>query len=132
MKKHPEFWSVLIGASPGLLLGFLVIACIAALAMMFIEANKRDRNSERTPQGFSILFWLADNALRMVGTILLMFLAVRACYAYVPPVAMLFLSIGIGLGSDQLAILGKKMGLLTTNRLSAKISEKLKIKEEKL
>lgn len=129
MNKYPDFMSVVLGKSPGFLFGFLVIACIGAIALIFSEANKRDPNSPRSPVKFSMMFWLADNALRIIGTILLMFLAVRAAYEYVPPVWMLFVSIGIGLGSDKLALIGKRMGILTTDKLAAKINEKLAQKE---
>ena len=131
MKKYPDFWSVVVGDKPGLLLGFLLIACVGALAIMFSEANKRDPNSQRTPVKFSFRFWLADNALRILGTVMLMFLAVRVTYQYIPPVWMLLASVGIGLGSDKLALIGKRIGLLTTNKMAQAVAEKINAKEEK-
>ena len=130
MKKYPEFWSVLAGPSIGLLLGFMAIACIAAIAVMAYDAKKRDPLSSRTPVKFSLTFWFADNILRILGTVALIYIFIRVAYEYIPGAWMLLASIGIGFGSDKLAIIGKNIGVLTSNKISQTIAEKINAKEE--
>lgn len=126
MKNYPDFWSVLLGKGPtGFFLGYFVVALICAAALMFVELQTRNADSKRTPEKFNFKFWIYDNIARFVGNPLLIFLAIRACYEYVPPVGMLFVSMGIGFGSDGLGILAKRMGVLTTNKLAEKVTERL-------
>jgi hypothetical protein len=125
MKKYPDFFSVVIGKSPGFLLGYIVLAAICALAIIFIDAAGRDVQSARTPVKFSIRFWLADNLARLFANLLLIPIAIRMCYEYVSPVWMLALSCGIGFGVDGLALIAKNYGILTTKKLAEKMNAKL-------
>jgi hypothetical protein len=132
MKNYPDFWSVLLGKGPtGFFLGYCVVAIICALALMFVELKTRNVDSKRSPEKFNLKFWLLDNVARFIGNPLLIFIAIRACYEYVPPVGMLFVSMGIGFGSDGLGILFKRMGVLTTNKLAERVTEKINEKENK-
>lgn len=131
MKKFPDFFSVVLGnGRPGFFLGYCVVALICAAALMFVELKTRNVDSLRSPEKFSLKFWLADNVARFIGNPLLIFIAIRACYEYIPPVGMLFTSMGIGFGSDGLGILAKRFGFLTTNKLASKVTEKLADKEK--
>lgn len=126
MAKYPDFWSVLIGkGNPGFFWGFVVIALICAMVLLLIHASMRDIASTRTPVKWSTKFLLADNVLRIIANLLLVPIAVRLVYEYVPPTAMLFISVGIGFGSDGLCILAQKIGLLTTKKLANNVLEKL-------
>jgi len=68
---------------------------------------------------------LAHNLLRIIISFLLIPIAIRALYEYIPPQWMLFVSIGVGAGSDRLALLFKNIGILTTNKLAAKVADKI-------
>jgi len=132
MNKYPDFWSVLIGkGNPGFFCGFVVIALICAMVMLLIHANSRDIDSSRTPVKFSTKFLLADNLLRILVNFLLVPIAIRLVYEYVPPTAMLFLSVGIGFGSDGLCMLAQRIGLLTTNKLANNVLKKIEEKADK-
>jgi uncharacterized BrkB/YihY/UPF0761 family membrane protein len=129
MDKYPDFWSVLIGkGNPGFFWGFVVISLICAMVMLLIHANSRDISSERTPVKFSTKFLLADNILRILVNLLLVPITIRLVYEYVPPTAMLFLSVGIGFGSDGLCMLAQRIGLLTTNKLANNVLKKIEEK----
>lgn len=131
MKKYPDFWHVILGnGQPGFFLGYSVVAIICAAAIMLIELKGRNVDSLRSPEKFSLRFWLTDNITRFIANPLLIFITIRLCYEYVPPTGMLFISIGIGFGSDALGILAKRFGLFTTNKLAEKITEKLAEKEK--
>lgn len=126
MNKYPDFWSVLIGAgAPGHFFGYVVIAMICATLLLLIHASQRDITSKNTPVNFSWKFLLAANILRIVTNLLLVPIAVRLTYEYVPSTAMLFISVGIGFGSDGLCILAQKIGLLTTKKLANSVMQKL-------
>lgn len=126
MKNKADFLSVLIGANGGFLLGYIVIAAICAVIIMFIDAAGRDVNSPRTPEKFHMLFWFADNAARVVANLLLIPITIRMCYEYIPSVWMLGVSAGIGFGVDGLALIAKNAGILTTKTLADKMAAKLK------
>lgn len=125
MKKYPDFFSVVIGPNAGFLFGYIFIAAICALIIIFIDAAGRDVLSSRTPVKFSLRFWLADNLARVIANLLLIPIAIRILYEYVPPVWMLALSCGIGFGVDGLALIAKNYGILTTKKLSEKMTNKL-------
>lgn len=122
MKKYPDFWSVIIGSGqPGFFFGFTVVALVCSLLLLLIQASNRNMASSNTPVAFSWRFLFADNLLRILTNFLLVPVAIRLTYEYVPPTAMLFISVGIGFGSDGLCILAQRIGLLTTSRLANKV-----------
>jgi hypothetical protein len=125
MKKYPDFFSVLVGPNVGFLCGYIIIAVICALIIMFIDAQGRDVNSIRTPGKFYLKFWIADNLARVIANLLLIPITIRLCYEYVPPVWMLALSSGVGFGVDGLALIAKNAGILTTKKLAEKMNTKL-------
>ena len=131
MKKYPDFYSVLVGnGGAGFFFGFTVFALFCALIMVLIDFSRRDPSSPRSPDKPSLRFWLADNLVRFIANFLLIPVAVRLCYEYVPPVQMLLLSAGISFGVDGLGMLAKRLGILTTRKLASKVTENLKNKEE--
>lgn len=126
MNQYPDFVSVLLGKGPiGFFCGFVVMAIICAVISLLIEVNGRNVNSPNTPVKFSYKFMLAHNLLRIIISILLVPIAIRLLYEYIPAPWMLFVSVGIGAGADRLALLFKNIGLLTTNKLASKIAEKI-------
>lgn len=126
MNKYPDFISVLLGKGPiGFFLGYVVIALICAGISLLIEAVNRDLNSPNTPQKWSNKFLIMHNLLRILINFLLVPIVIRLIYEYIPPVWMLFASVGIGAGSDRLALLFKNLGVLTTNKLAQKVADKV-------
>jgi hypothetical protein len=126
VKKYPDFFSVLIGpGGPGFFFGYIVIAFICAFVIILIDASQRDIKSARTPEKFSLQFWFADNLARFFANLLLIPITIRLCYEYVNPTWMLFLAAGIGFGVDGLAMLAKKFGILTTNKLAERMTNKI-------
>ncbi len=126
MNKYPDFWHTLIGnGSIGAFLGFMVIGYICAMVSLLIEASTRSLSSTNTPVKFSWHFLWASNLLRLIANLLLIPIVIRLVYEYVDAKWMLFLAIGIGAGVDGLAMIFKNIGLLTTNKLAAKVAEKL-------
>lgn len=126
MHKYPDFMSTLIGKGPiGLFCALVVISLICALVSLLIEVNNRDVNSTNTPVKFSYRFMLAHNILRILISFLLVPIFVRVCYEWVPMPWVLLVVIGIGAGSDRLALLFKNIGVLTTNKLASKVADKI-------
>lgn len=126
MNKYPDFISVLLGKGPiGFFCGFVVIALICAVISLLIEVNRRDVNSPNTPVKFSYRFMIAHNLLRIIISFLLVPIAIRLVYEYIPAQWMLFISVGIGAGADRLAMLFKNIGVLTTNKLASKVADKI-------
>jgi hypothetical protein len=130
MKNYPDFWSVLLGNGPhGFFFGYLTMGFIAAAAMMCVLVAGRDKESSSTPRQWSWQFFWVNNVLRIVATALLLFLFVRIAYEYVDGIWMIIFSIGLGFGFPKLAHIAKKWGLLTTDRLSDRVTEILNQKE---
>lgn len=126
MNKYPDFWHTLVGNGPiGSFFGFMVIGYICALVSLLIETSTRDISSANTPVKFSLKFLWAANVKRLIANLLLVPVFIRLTYEYVDPKWMLFISIGIGAGVDVLAMIFKNIGVLTTNKLAAKVAEKL-------
>jgi hypothetical protein len=126
MNKYPDFISVLLGKGPvGFFLGYVVIAVICAAISVLIEVSKRDVNSLNTPVKFSYRFMILHNLLRFIVNFLLIPIAVRLIYEYLPVPWMLLASVGIGAGVDRLALLFKNIGVLTTNKLASKLTDKI-------
>lgn len=126
ISKYPDFWHVLIGnGSLGSFLGYLVIAYICAAVSVLIETQSRDITSTNTPVNFSWKFLWAANLKRFIANFLLIPITIRLVYEYIPGTWMLLMSIGIGAGVDRLALWFKNLGILTTNKLAAKVAEKL-------
>lgn len=126
MKKYPDFWSVLIGnGGPGFFFGYIVIAFICAGAIVLYDISTRDKLSPRSPEKFSIRFWVADNLARVLANLLLIPITIRLVYEYVSPTWMLALAAGVGFGIDALGMIAKRFGILTTKKLAAQVTEKL-------
>jgi len=126
MNKYPDFWHTVVGSGPvGAFLGFMFIGYICAMVSLLIETNTRDISSANTPVKFSLKFLWAANVKRLIANLLLIPVFIRLTYEYVDPKWMLFISIGIGAGVDVLAMIFKNIGVLTTNKLAAKVAEKL-------
>jgi hypothetical protein len=126
VKQYPDFWHIIIGnGSAGAFLAYVFIAFVCAAVSVLIESSNRDIASTNTPVKFSLTFLFAANVKRFVANVLLIPIAVRLVYQYVPLEAMILLSTGIGFGVDRLAMMAKNLGILTTNKLAAQVAEKL-------
>jgi hypothetical protein len=131
MNKYPDFWSVLLGTgNHGFFFGYVVISYFAAFGMILILASKRDVDSNNTPVKWSWKFFWVNNALRFAASFFILPLFVRLLYQYTPPEWMLLMSIGFGFGFMYLAKLAQNIGLFTTNKASARVTELLNKLEE--
>lgn len=126
MNKYPDFWSVIAGKGPiGFFLGYIAICYVCAFASMLIELANRDVTSANTPIKVSWKFFTVANLARIIANVLLIPIFIRLVYQYLDPTWMILLSIGIGAGVDRLAMLFKKIGVLSTDKLAAKVADKL-------
>jgi hypothetical protein len=126
MKKYPDFISVLIGSKgAGFFFGYVTIAFICALAIIFWDIANRDPKSQSSPFKFYLRYWLADNLFRIMANFILIPIAIRMIYEYADPVWMLAISAGIGFGFDALGLIAKRAGILTTSKLAERMNQKL-------
>jgi len=124
--QYPDFWKVVIGNGPlGAFLGFIAIGFFCAAVSLLIEVVNRDVASANTPVKTSWKFMFAANFARLVANLLCIPIVIRLIYEYVDFKWMLFLTIGIGFGVDRLALLLKKFGVLTTDKLAKEVADKL-------
>lgn len=126
MTKYPDFWKVLIGNGPlGAFLGYLAIAFVCAAVSILIEVANRDVATPTTPVKMSWSFLFAANFARLIANFLCIPIVIRLIYEYIDIKWMLFIAIGIGFGVDRLALLLKKVGVLTTDKLAKQVADKL-------
>lgn len=126
MNKYPDFWNVVIGPGPvGAFLGFTALAFATALVSILLELSNRNVASKFTPVNISWKFFWVNNLPRFVANFLAIPLLIRLSYSYISPELMIITAIGIGAGIDRGALLLKKIGVLSNNRYSDKIVEKL-------
>lgn len=131
MKTNPDFVSVLIGSKgAGFFFGYVTIAFICALVIIFFDLANRKPESPDSPKKLSLRYWLADNLFRVIANLLFIPIAIRFIYEYVGPTSMLAISAGIGLGFDGLGLLAKKAGILTTSNLADRIAKKIETKND--
>lgn len=83
----------------------MILAILMAAVMMFNRVKKRDISSERTPEKFSINFFISDSIGRILATIISIFLVARVSLVWVAPKYVVLFAIFIGLISDQLPVL---------------------------
>ena len=127
VKEYPDFWSIIIGKGPlGSLLAYLVIAVFCAAISALISVANRDISNTSTPNKIVWSFFFAHNIARLLINVLCIPIVIRLVYEYIPDMKlMLFISIGIGFGSDRLALLLKNMGVLTTNKIAQLVADKV-------
>lgn len=99
-----EFFQIIIGSAtfPQFAASFF-FAVITAFAMLLYRTTKRDINSTRTPFRFSYSFLLSDNFLRILYTLILIFLSIRFGQKWFKPEDIAYLGLLIGVISDRLA-----------------------------
>lgn len=126
MQKYPDFWQVLLGKQPpGFIFGYIALAYLASIAMVMILASTRDPDSPNTPKQWSWRFFWANNSIRFVVGFLLIPIFIRVLIEYVEGLWMLLLSIGVGFGFMGLAQLAKDFGIMTTRKISARITQQV-------
>ena len=126
MHKYPDFYSALLGKTTiGTLLAYVVIAYICAFASMLIDVSNRDISSANTPVKTSWKFFTMANLARLIANFLLIPIFVRIGVEYLDGLIMTLTAIGIGAGFDRLAMLLKKIGILSTDNLASKAAAKI-------
>lgn len=105
-----ELHQYLLGnATKAMLQASLIFVTIATIGMLIYRISKRDKNSPRTPEKFSIKFFIQDNWLKVVYTTLFILLGLRIVYAFKMEANItILLSIILGICSDYLGTLFTK------------------------
>jgi hypothetical protein len=87
-----------------------------------LHISSRDKNSKATPKEFSWKFFIIDNGMRFLTTLLLLFIFLRfpEYLVQIPFVAeheiiILLTAFGVGLYNDKLAIWLKRINFLGMN-----------------
>lgn len=128
IQKYPTYWSILLGqGTAGAFLAYFTFAAIAAVIIMAVDVAARDKASPATPTKFSLLFFLAHNAARLLADVLSVALFVRLFYTMIPPTWMPWVSVLLGAAADLLAMVLKNSGILAAKKLSDKIRDKLNL-----
>lgn len=78
-------------------------ALIGVLLSLLLATTKRNPNSPTSPVHFSWTYMIADNAKRVLTSLILIFLFLRFSNELLGINISLFLALGIGLGLDKLA-----------------------------
>ncbi|HEY4207970.1 MAG TPA: hypothetical protein VGM31_14200 [Puia sp.] len=126
MTKNPDFWKVLLGSGTlGAFLAYMLIAFICVVVSVLIDISSRDVASTHSPVKFSWNFALTANLARFMANILCVPICIRLVYEYVDPKWMLFLAVVIGILVDRLALWLKNIGILTFDKLTEKIKNRV-------
>jgi len=132
MDKYPDFWSVLIGNGPaGFFFGYVALSMIAAFGMILIMATQKYKTSEKSPDVWSWKYFWVNNMGKFLAGFFLLPLFIRLIYERVDAGWMVPLSIGVGFGFLALAKIATNFGILTTEKLSQQIAEKIKQDQSK-
>lgn len=116
---------MLIGSSPGYLMGYIVIAFVCAFVIVCFDVSRRNVSSERTPEKISVRFWFADNFFRVAANFLFIPIIIRGTYEHIGGGWMFAFACGIGFGVDYLGMIAKNAGFLTTTKLAERIKSNL-------
>lgn len=104
-----DFKITVIGAMPlGVFLGYLFIACFVALFAMGVRANKKRKITIDTPDNFSFIFLLKDNALSLLLQLGVIVLSIRFCNETMGQEATGWVAALIGFGSNKATLLIEK------------------------
>lgn len=133
MDKYPDFWSVLLGSQPiGFILGYIVISYLSAMGIILVMAAQKYNGISNSPEKWSWKYFWANNAGNFIACLFILPIAIRLVTEFVADARlMLLISVGVGFGFYKLAKLANKFGIWTTDKLSEKISEKIKQTEIK-
>lgn len=138
MNHRDEFWLYLIGPGSGVLFTVCLIFCFSvAAASIMVGLRKRDPDSINTPKDFNKKFFWLDNAGRILGNIILLFVLVRFVRVWVFPIKIdqitqdtvenhpelqLLLSVLVGLFSDMIFRWLQKLRLLGNKKVREKFA----------
>ena len=103
-------------ASPAFVAAGFTFAILGVLLSLRLHVMNRDELSTRTPVKFSWSFFFADNIMRILTALALIFIALRFMEEWLGAKPTMWLSFIIGFGLDKFAqflknqnILGKKL-----------------------
>ncbi|MFT3680710.1 MAG: hypothetical protein QM791_23755 [Ferruginibacter sp.] len=102
MNAITEAMEIILGKkSEGYYLAGFFFSFLAILLSLYMHSRKRDRSSEKTPEGFSWKFLLWDNFKRIFASLICMFLLFRL-FDLSNPAAMIGVGFCVGFGVDKL------------------------------
>lgn len=127
MNKYPDFWSVLLGSgNHGFFFGYVVLSLISSIGMILVMAAQKYKSVPESPDKWSWKYFWGNNLGNFIAGFFLLPIFVRLIYQYIDSGWMLAISIGLGFGFTGLAKIANNFGIWTTDKLSEKISNKIK------
>lgn len=104
MEHGHTFWELLLGTTDYTAYAVsFVLALIGAFFSLRFQVAKRNKNSPETPQRFSVKFMLADNAMRLLTTVLLIFIGLKFSQELLGAEVTQWGAIVIGLSLDKVS-----------------------------
>lgn len=127
MEKYKDFWSVLFGTGArGFFFGYVVLSIISAAGIILVMASQKYKSNPESPDIWSWKYFFLNNAGNFGASLFVLPLFIRVLVEFIAePKWMLLASIGVGFGFYRLAKIANDAGILTTNKLSKKLAEKL-------
>lgn len=99
-----EFVRIILGDASGPeFAAAMFFALLTAFAMLLYRTTKRDVASPRTPFEFSWSFLVSDNAMRILYTIIMIFLCVRFGQKWFDPEQLAYMGFLVGVAADKIA-----------------------------
>lgn len=93
---------------PSILVGFLYL-CVGILLSIFVDANKRDLLSTRTPFEFSYFFLIRDNWKKTLFTLFIGALSLRFCNDLFGAEPTMYMAFIVGYSADKFTDYIKKL-----------------------
>lgn len=110
MKDTTTFKQILLGPVGATnFLAAILFAVGVAVIMLWIRASKRDITGGKKPVNWSWSFYWKDNYKQIISTLALMLLCIRIAEHWMRGEWLIYISCGIGLLADQLALLVLKL-----------------------
>ncbi len=98
-------------------IGYFIWAMIGAFVYSTLEMSERDVKSKKTPEKFSLKFWIMDNWRRWVTTLLFIFILFRFYSELTGQQLVEFTAFLTGFGSDGISgFTKKKLHLIQADR----------------
>lgn len=127
MGKYPDFWNVLLGNGPrGFFFGYIVLALISAFGIILVMASQKYKSNPESPDKWSWRYFFVNNAGNFGASFFVLPIFIRLLTEFVSdPKWMLLVSVGVGFGFYKLAKLANDYGILTTDKISKQLVEKI-------
>lgn len=131
MNKYPDFWSVILGNQPpGFFFGYISVSFVSAFGIILVMASQKYKGIDNTPNKWSWKYFFVNNSMNFVASLFVLPIFIRVVIEFIDnPQWLLLISVGLGFGFYKLAKLANNVGIWTTDKISEKIAEKIKLTE---